>query len=85
MKPEPSSSPGLHRNSLMSIKGVFWLLWPGLARSLQEVETINVQKLASLAHEGCGSLMGRAGPQRWLPPTLLGGLVSTGGESEVLS
>lgn len=28
--------------------------------------------------------MGRAEPQRWLLPALLGGLVSTGGESEAL-
>lgn len=28
--------------------------------------------------------MGRAEPQRWLQPALLGGLVSTGGEREAL-
>lgn len=77
MKLELPSSPGPHRNSLMSTKGVFWLLGPGVAHSLQEVETFNVQ---------CGlrSLTGRAEPQRWLPPALLGGPVSTGRESEAL-
>lgn len=39
---------------------------------------------ASSAHEVSGSLTVRAEPQGWLPPALLGGLVSTGGEIEAL-
>lgn len=43
-----------------------------------------MQNLASSAHERPGILTGRAEPQRRLPPALLGGLVSFGGESEAL-
>lgn len=43
-----------------------------------------MQNLASSAHERSGILTGRAEPQRWFPPALLGGLVCFGGESEAL-
>lgn len=83
MKPEPSSSPGLHHNPPMSTKESSGRFGPGEPAVSKKWKQSMCRSWLAL-HEGSGSLMGRAEPQRWLLPALLGGLVSTGGESEAL-